>query len=319
VRNYDPERLVDGPSGWTDFENRPHRPEGVCEAADTVDIHSYRGPGMPKLNPRRVAFLGEFGGLGHRVEGHLWKPDAKGSWGYGGFEDTATREGLQNVYLGLMESLADFASRGLGGSVYTQTTDVEREINGYLTYDRKVLKFDADVLRKAHERVFAEAVHAAKTPLKYVTVLPRYNTWRYRFDDAPAGWEKPGFDDSAWAVGKAGFGSRGIGDRPEADGKTQTVWDTKKIFIRKTFEYNPPKGVKPRAVYIDMRHDDVATVYLNGEEILYRKGFIAVYNSFPAAPKALKLLKPGRNEIAISVTQEKFSQYIDAELVLQCE
>ena len=161
VRRYDPSRLVSGPSGWMDFEGgyrahgqpawTQHRPADMCEAADTVDMHFYRGPGMPVANARRISLLGEFGGLGHPVSNHLWK--ASNAWGYGGLEDTATREGLQSAYCGLMDKLAGFAAEGLGGSVYTQTTDVEIEINGLMTYDRKVLKFDPAVLREAHRKV----------------------------------------------------------------------------------------------------------------------------------------------------------------------
>ena len=170
VKRYDPLRLVNGPSGCWDWEggdllpkgwkweNRvptAHKPAGECEAGDTVDMHLYRGPQMYAANDRRISFLGEFGGLGHPVSGHLWKEnkDGKGNWGYGGIEDTKTREGLEKTYLALMDRLGELAEKGLGGAVYTQTTDVEIEINGLLTYDRKVLKFNPGVLRKAHETV----------------------------------------------------------------------------------------------------------------------------------------------------------------------
>ena len=168
VRAYDPARLVNGPSGcwdweggellptgWTEPEKRvktAHKPIGVCEAADTVDYHHYRGPTMFPVNPRRISFLGEFGGLGHPVEGHLWKA-ASGSWGYGGIEDTKTREGLAKTYADLLDKVADLARQGLGGAVYTQTTDVEVEINGLMTYDRKVLKFNPSALKAIHESV----------------------------------------------------------------------------------------------------------------------------------------------------------------------
>ena len=97
-------------------------------------VHSFQLP------TSRVSFLGEFGGLGHPVQGHLWKEpkDGKGNWGYGGIEDTKTLEGLEKTYLGLMDRVVDLAAKGLGGSVYTQTTDVEIEINGLMTYDREV-------------------------------------------------------------------------------------------------------------------------------------------------------------------------------------
>ena len=169
TRRYDPARLVNGPSGcwdwegghllpkgwdWTNRVETAHKPTGVCESADTVDMHLYRGPTMFAVNDRRISFLGEFGGLGHPVPGHLWK-ESTDSWGYGGIEDTKTREGLEKTYLALMDQLADLADKGLGGSIYTQTTDVEIEINGLMTYDRKVLKFDPAVLRRAHEKIVA--------------------------------------------------------------------------------------------------------------------------------------------------------------------
>ena len=184
VRDYDPTRLVDGPSGAWDYEgghilphgwvwiNRvetAHKPAAVCEAGDAVDLHLYRSDYpdgihghclMFKSNDRRVSFLGEFGGLGHPVKGHLWN-ESSGNWGYGGVEDTATREGLEKTYLELMDDIAALAAQGLGGSVYTQTTDVEGEVNGLMTYDRKVLKFNPEVLKAAHRRVIESAAKAA--------------------------------------------------------------------------------------------------------------------------------------------------------------
>jgi hypothetical protein len=170
VRRYDPSRLVNGPSGCWDWEGghlipegwkwekrvlTKHRPAGECEAADTVDMHLYRGPAMFEANDRRISFLGEFGGLGHPVEGHLWRASKSGNWGYGGIKDTATREGLEKTYLALIDKLGELAAKGLGGAIYTQTTDVEIEINGLLTYDRKVLKFDPATLKAAHSRLYA--------------------------------------------------------------------------------------------------------------------------------------------------------------------
>jgi hypothetical protein len=170
ARRYDPSRLVNGPSGWFDYEGghllakvpggrvtTAHKPAEMCEAGDTVDMHRYRGPDMFAANDRRISFLGEFGGLGHPVAGHLWKEskDGEGNWGYGGIEDTKTREGLERVYLDLVGKLEVLAGKGLGGAIYTQTSDVEIEINGLLTYDRKVLKFDPAVLKAAHDRLSA--------------------------------------------------------------------------------------------------------------------------------------------------------------------
>jgi hypothetical protein len=171
VRRYDRTRIVGGPSGawdwegghllpkgwkWNDRIETSHKPAGVCEAADTVDMHLYRGPTMFRVNDRRASFLGEFGGLGHAVSNHVWQSERK-IWGYGGTDDTSTREGLLKTYLGLIDQVRELAAKGLAGSVYTQTTDVENEINGLMTYDRKVLKYDAEALRAAHLRVIEAA------------------------------------------------------------------------------------------------------------------------------------------------------------------
>ena len=94
--------------------------------------------------------LGEFGGLGLPLEGHLWWN--KRNWGYRTFEDRAK---LQTGYEGLIEKLEPLVKQGLAAAIYTQTTDVEGEVNGLMTYDRKVIKFDAAKLAEMHHRLIA--------------------------------------------------------------------------------------------------------------------------------------------------------------------
>ncbi len=126
TKEHDPTRLVNNASGWTD--------KGV---GDVVDIHSYPGPDMPPVEAKRAAVLGEFGGLGLPIAGHLWQ--AEGNWGYRNFDDTAAYEAR---YAELIKSLYPLVDRGLAAAVYTQTTDCEIEVNGLMTYDRAVLKLD---------------------------------------------------------------------------------------------------------------------------------------------------------------------------------
>ncbi len=164
VRAADPSRLVGGPSGWNDFEggrirdsytawdkwkDTEHRPDGVCEAADTIDKHDYGKTitVFPK-NDRRISFLGEFGGVNYKVEGHLW--NEKGHFGY---EQSDSLEGLEAAYAGLIHQLRALVPGGLSGCVYTQTTDVEIETNGLMTYDRRVLKFDPARIRAINRRL----------------------------------------------------------------------------------------------------------------------------------------------------------------------
>ena len=136
----------------------PHKPAGTCEASDVVDMPFYGEPRMFAANSRRASFLGEFGGLGHEVSGHVWLPDHPTAK-YG---DCDTLEKLEAAYLDQMEKVGRLAAKGLAGSVYTQTTDVENEVNGLMTYDRKVLKLKPEVLKAAHDRIIASALGGNK-------------------------------------------------------------------------------------------------------------------------------------------------------------
>ena len=109
---------------------------------------------MPPVNDRRISFLGEFGGIAFKVKDHLWDVNDKN---YGYIEDT-DQKALEHRYVEYMSKVEEFAAAGMGGSIYTQTTDVEREVNGLLTYDRRVLKFDKEVLKAAHRKIIEAAV-----------------------------------------------------------------------------------------------------------------------------------------------------------------
>jgi hypothetical protein len=139
VKAGDPSRLVVGPSGWED------RGWG-----DLKDMHKYPGPDMFPPEPRRVSVLGEFGGLGLPLEGHLWWN--KRNWGY---RNLQSRAELQSAYEELIAALRPLVAKGLAAAVYTQTTDVEGEVNGLMTYDRKVVKFDAAKLAALHRALIS--------------------------------------------------------------------------------------------------------------------------------------------------------------------
>lgn len=126
TKEYDPTRLVNNASGWTD--------KG---AGDVSDVHSYPGPDMPPVEEKRAAVLGEFGGLGLPLSGHLWQ--AEGNWGYRNFDDMRAYE---TRYAELIKNLYPLVDKGLAAAVYTQTSDCEVEVNGLMTYDREVTKLD---------------------------------------------------------------------------------------------------------------------------------------------------------------------------------
>lgn len=142
---HDPGRLVNSASGGNFF------PVGHI-----MDLHNYPDPAMPdpKLFGRdRIIVLGEFGGLGLPLEGHSWQE--KDNWGYQSFKN---EEELMSRYEKLMDDLIPLIPLGLSAAIYTQTTDVEIEVNGLMTYDRKVLKFDPAKLKKLHQKLYRSPV-----------------------------------------------------------------------------------------------------------------------------------------------------------------
>ncbi len=314
TQKYDPSRIVDGPSGWNDYEGGnkgPHKPTGVEEAADLVDKHDYgKRPRMWPVNDRRASFLGEFGGIGCRVDGHLWTDKA---WGYGGTGKDTDRKAVQDKFVSLMDHVGGLAMNGLSGSVYTQTTDVEGEINGLITYDRKVVKFDEKALAEVHGRVraaFALGITPRESKVFAKRLDPDVNAWAWTTTAPAAGWEKPGFDDAAWARSAGGFGSAAIlRDHPHAKGATK--WETPEIWLRRHFTYKKPTGKILQAT-IDMFHDEDAEVYLNGELVLSAKGYNTNWTSFPLPlEKFAAAVKEGDNVIAVKVIQTVGGQFID--------
>ncbi|NVM01697.1 MAG: beta galactosidase jelly roll domain-containing protein [Candidatus Helarchaeota archaeon] len=138
IKKYDPSRLVDNASGWFDKK-----------VGDIRDIHNYPGPKMPKLEEKRVAVLGEFGGLGLKIKDHIW--GSKMSWSY---RQASNTEKLTQRYAKLITKLKPLIKGGLCAAIYTQITDIEAEINGLLTYDREIIKIDEKQLRKLNLSLF---------------------------------------------------------------------------------------------------------------------------------------------------------------------
>jgi hypothetical protein len=139
LHEYDPTRLVDHASGWFD--------QG---GGDFRSIHTYFKALTPEdPDTKRGVILSEFGGYALKLDKHVWNPDTE--FGYKKFD---TEEDLTEAYLDLLETqLKPWVARGLSGAVYTQTTDVEIEINGYLTYDREMIKMDVERLKEIHHEL----------------------------------------------------------------------------------------------------------------------------------------------------------------------
>ncbi len=132
------ERFVDATSGW--FK---------CGESDIESVHIYGHPYEFEENERPVV-LSEFGGLSCRIEGHVFNPDK--TYGYGKSE---TPQALPGDILKMYEQqVFSFIQRGLSGCVYTQVSDVEDEINGLITYDRKVMKVDSGTMNGIANTIF---------------------------------------------------------------------------------------------------------------------------------------------------------------------
>ena len=151
VKAQDPTRLVNAESGVNCCRSEPDSGRG-----DLYDDHTYTGPGTPMQTGTRAAVDGEYGGLGLKVDGHQFDP--AGSFAYEMEPDSAT---LTRRYGELQQRLLQVAQRcGVSAGVYTQTTDVEKEVNGFFTYDRQVKTMDFAAVRAANLAVINGATGA---------------------------------------------------------------------------------------------------------------------------------------------------------------
>lgn len=288
TKKLDPTRLVNNASGWTDRE-----------VGDVHDIHSYPGPACPPHEEARAIVLGEFGGLGLPVRGHTWQNEK--NWGYRSYDD---REKLTDAYLVLLGNLRSLIGGGLSAAVYTQTTDVEIEVNGLMTYDRAMIKMDTEKIRAAAEKLYLP-------PPIVTTIVPTSQSkgqiWRYTTTEPADGWQRDGFDDSDWAIGKGGFGTEST---PGA--VVGTTWDASDIWLRRTIDL---EGTVPSELFLTIHHDEDTEVYINGRLIAKLSGYTSGYMRTPLDKKARATLKPGLNKLAVHCHQTRGGQYIDVGFV----
>ena len=290
TKQYDPTRLVDAPSGWAD------RGTG-----DMYDMHRYPGPAMPEPEGHRAIVLGEFGGLGLPLQGHLWWD--KRNWGYRTYKSL---DELQQSYALLIRKLHPLVGAGLAAAVYTQTTDVEGEVNGLMTYDRAVVKYDIERMAALHKKLHEPPpIYVVKTLVP--TSEKSAQTWRFTVEQPSEGWEKPNFDDSSWREGPGGFGRK---DTPGAI--LRTPWHTNDIWMRRMFEI--PK-TKRHTLSLRIHHDEDAEVFLNGQRVASLVGYAREYENVELAESAWSALKDGVNTLAVHCRQTAGGQYIDVGLV----
>ncbi len=284
----DPTRLVNSASGWTDKN-----------VGDLKDIHAYPGPYSTSPEPARAAVNGEFGGVTESVPGHRWTPD---TFGYGAVlhkERVATKH-YQEL---LRDAYKLTGEKGTSAFVYTQITDIEEEINGLMTYDRKVFKLDPDIVAAANLGSFPEL-----PPDPHPDLVPTAEdepvNWRYSTDKPAPGWQAAEFDDSTWKTAPAPFGHKVRGVR--------TQWTTADIWLRRKFTL--PAEIPEKLAFL-VEHDEDVEIYLNGAPAGGAPGFTGSYVTLAVNDAGRAALHAGENTLAVHVHQTTGGQVIDLGMV----
>jgi len=288
VKAKDPSRLVNQGSGG------PH-----VGAGDIFDVHSYPAPGCATATDL-VRVCGEFGGIFCPIEGHVWDPNRTA----GTYTKANDPSQLLTKYEQFINDLLWLkSSRGLSAGVYTETTDVENERNGLLTYDR-AMKAGADQIKAINRRAIESAINVI--PLVPTSEQEGIN-WKYTTEKPATGWSSAAFDDSAWTAAPGGFGEGG-----------RTAWQTPDIWLRQEFttEKMTPADLEQLAFVISHRGD--CQVYLNGVLAAEEGGRSSTYGlqKLNAAGQAT-LVASGKNVLAVHGHRLKAPPFIDVGLARQ--
>lgn len=322
VKALDPTRPVIETSGWVKSHPDPdvdcrhdYAQEGAALAANWATIGDARGfpPQYGIAAIDRPFFLSEFGGIG-------WIPEGKQGWGYG--QNPKTLDEWYARYNGQMKAVTE--NRFMFGYCYTQLTDVEQECNGIYFYDRTP-KFDMARVRSMSAR---PAAYESKLPGLEPTAAAQWRTlvraavdtgeptvWRYTTEtptvDASVAtapdWAQTDFDDGAWTVGKAGFGTKA-----GWESRIGTAWATPDIRLRAAFEFD---GLTFAQAILMMHYDNATEAYVNGVELLRLTGWNDAYAPFDVTEKLRAALRPGHNVIAVHTHQDTGGQFIDLALL----
>lgn len=288
VKEYDPSRLAEV-SGWVDMGN-----------GDIADVHKYPGPGrVANAGPDRAFVVGEFGGLGLPVKGHLWNPSMR-NWGYATYTDP---EEFRKTYRHLVFQLRTMIAEGLSGAIYTQTTDVEGEVNGLMTYDRAYEKFPEGELHALHQPLYAGPDLTLRTVLEDATRTGQ--TWYYTTDEPAATWTQSTTPPAGWKRGEAPFGYNhpdGVlsfphDERTDPAHLARTGWQGANLWAWRAFELK----TVPEKVYVRPRYDRDITVFINGEKVAEVRNRQAHYYHSDLLPVPDGVLRPGKNVIAVHV------------------
>ncbi len=293
VKALDPSRLVNQASGGTFYD-----------VGDILDWHSYPNPSCPASSSQAVV-CGEFGGVGLSLPGHIWAP----GWGYVWAADASD---LAARFEDFCFQLSGYVrNQGLSAAVYTEITDVEIELNGFLTYDRKVRKPDADRIRAA--------IFSASAMDTLTTVVPTSQAtgqaWKYRTTAPNASWTDPGYNDSSWSQGPGGFGGN---NPPNTAGLIRTPWTTADIWLRRTFNPGSLTPEQISSLFFTVYHDEAVEIYLNGVLAGSASGYTTNYGLLALTPAGRAAILPNAtNVLAVHCHQTGGGQYIDVGLTIR--
>ncbi|MEM7373596.1 MAG: sugar-binding domain-containing protein [Bacteroidota bacterium] len=280
VKAYDPSRLSNPTSGWTDRD-----------VGDIYDTHLYPGPGMEIVSKDRATVLGEFGGLGLPVAGHLWWQ--KRNWGYRTYK---SQDELYSNYKKIMGGLEGLLSMGLSAAIYTQTSDVEGEVNGLMTYDRELVKFDPQMMRTFASNLYS---FEGKAQVWLPSSEYRPQLWRYTTEDPGSTWPGGRIDPMSW---KSGNGPFGTGDNialPKG-----TIWNEGDIWIHQSFQLDQLPSDLRAMVYHGV--GTKAEIFLNGRLLAtLENGRRSRHYTHLDLSTHANLLANGQNVIEVKLSSEE--------------
>ena len=289
VQSLDPSRLVNQASGWT-----------WAGVGDVLDAHNYPDPVCPASASQAVA-CGEFGGVWIGITNHTWSP------GSGEVYPAQAAGSVASQFESLAGQLPDLIrNHGLSAAVYTEISDVEIELAGLRTFDRKVLKPDLQRMQIAITRPMTQYSNAEVVPTSQATS----QNWKYTFTTPAANWYSEGFDDSLWSTGPGAFGTAGT---PGV--AVGTTWDTADIWLRRTFNPGALTTQEITNLVLNVYHDEDCEIYVNGVLATSASGYGTDYGHLAMSAAAQYAVVPdGNNVMAVHCHQTAGGQGIDVGL-----
>ena len=286
----DPTRLVINASGWHDKK-----------VGDIRDFHDYTihpAVALVNKNDDRAMVLGEAGGIDLLIPGHLWTPDLKGGtkiktdWSID-FKKGIVKSSdeLIEKYKILLDDLFQLKKYGLNAVVYTQISDVEDEISGWMTYDRKVSKLPETTFAALHEQFFKPTMTG-----KFILPLSinEPQQWNYSFTAPSNDWIK-NTTIADFKLGEAPFGIESNNVH-----KVNTTWNTSSLFLNKEFTLSSV----PSKLSLIACNTGITEVYINGAYVMQFNNFLkndpeVKISETILSDEAMKLLKLGVNQLSL--------------------